>query len=538
MKVFSLDEARDRLMKEAGPVKGYRLHSESLAQEKPAASLQGERVALEFNETRPDLAVRRAADALLDAGVPLYRRLGRLVWLRDSASKDWERKPLTVKRFVDEGLKENLRDELSRLTDWRGRNGKAIPVPPPVYNSMPELAWKLDRVPEVEGLFMAPTLRPDGTVLDREGYDAATRLLLVDLPRMPRLPVQPTKAEAETALALLKELLREFPFREEADQAVALALILSTVVRGALAHIPLTLIQAPEKGSGKSFLIDIANVIATGQRCSVVAARSEVEKWERQIALSVAGGDPIVSLDNFNGELKSDLLAQLVTQTKVKALLPYGRDMVELECRSVLSVNGNGVSVADDLGRRVVLCRLDAGMERPWEREFESRPLDAIGRDRGRYIAAVLTVVRAYLAAGEPVELEPLNGFEEWSRFVRGPLVWLGETDPATTQGTAIRDDAGQQSLGNVFAAMAEGCGTGEANARTFTEMLGDAPDGRSEAWAGMQEAFEDAVAPKPLTPSSLGYALRKAANRVIGGHRLRNRINRVGTKEWWVDRA
>ncbi|MBN9454003.1 MAG: hypothetical protein J0I42_18860 [Bosea sp.] len=533
MKVFSLEEARDRLLKETGPVK-----ERDWLVPQATASSPTNRPALEFNETRPDLAIRKAAEVLLEAGLPLYLRLGRLVWLREVASKDWERKPLIVKRFADEAMKENLRDELSQLTDWRGRNGKAIPVPPPVYNMMPELAWKLGVVPEVEGLFMAPTLRPDGTVLLREGYDAATRLLLVDVPRLPAIPDRPSRADAEAALVALKGLLREFPFRDEADQSVALALILATVVRGALGHIPLTVIQAPEKGSGKSFLVDIANVIATGQRCSVVAARSEVEKWERQIALSVASGDPIVSLDNFNGELKSDLLAQLVTQTKVKALLPYGRDMVELECRSVLTVNGNGVRVADDLGRRVVLCRLDAGMERPWERAFEGRPLDEIGRNRGRYIAAALTIVRAYLAAGEPVDLEPLNGFEDWGRFVRGPLVWLGQVDPAATQANAMRDDTGLQSLGVVFAAMAEACGVGEDNARTLNEMLGDAPAGRDGEWARLQDAFAEAVAPKPLTPLSLGHALRKAANRVIGGHRLRNRSNRLGTKEWWIDRA
>src|SRR3546814_9132201 len=95
-----------------------------------------------------------------------------------------------------------------------------------------------------------------------------------------------------------------------ADKAVALSLIVSAVVRGALAHIPLHLIKAPSIGSGKSFLVDLANVVATGQRCAAVAARSEKEKWERQIAMALHGGDPIVSLDNFNGELRSDLLAQ------------------------------------------------------------------------------------------------------------------------------------------------------------------------------------------------------------------------------------
>ena len=284
---------------------------------------------------------------------------------------------------------------------------------------------------------MAPTLRPDGTLLSAAGYDSATRLLLVDLPTMPTIGT--TRDEAEGALELLKGLLTEFAFVDNADRAVALSLILSAVVRGALAHMPMHIIQAPEKGSGKSYLVDLINVTVTGQKCAVVAARAETDKWERQIALAMAGGNPIVSLDNFNGTLKSDLLAQALTQSTVKALLPYGRDMVDVECRSVLTANGNNIRIADDLGRRVVLCRMDTGEEKPWERKFERDPLEAIGRDRRQYVAAALTVVQAYLEAGEPQELAPLNGFADWTRFVREPLVWLRREGPGGDTGYRAR---------------------------------------------------------------------------------------------------
>src|SRR3546814_6765148 len=103
-------------------------------------------------------------------------------------------------------------------------------------------------------------------------------LLLVGLPKMHSVPDVPTRDDAEQALAELGDLLREMQFVGAADKAVALSLIVSAVVRGALAHIPLHLIKAPSIGSGKSFLVDLANVVATGQRCAAVAARSAKEK--------------------------------------------------------------------------------------------------------------------------------------------------------------------------------------------------------------------------------------------------------------------
>jgi putative DNA primase/helicase len=490
------------------------------------------RPVINYDEARSDLAQRDAMRCLVELGRPLYLRGDALTWLRDAPSKDWQGGPITVKQFMAM-TDRNMRDELSALTEWRQSNVRTVKtVAPPisVCASMVELGWKFGVVPQVEGLFMAPTLRPDGSVLAAAGYDAPTRLLLVNLPEMPSFPERPTRAEAEAALALLRELLREFRFRyEPVDRAVALSLIVSAVVRGALAHVPIHLIKAPEKGSGKSYLVDLANVVVTGQRCAVVAARAETEKWERQIALALAGADAIVSLDNFNGELKSDLLAQAVTQQKVQVLLPYGRGMVEVECKSVLTANGNNIRIADDLGRRVVLCQLDPMMEKPWEREFEDSPLERIGRDRGRYVAAVLTIVRAYLAA-EPIKLGPLNGFEDWSRFVREPLVWLGEVDPAVTQDLARSEDEAQQKKEAVFAAMEHCFGVGEANAKTCSEML------RDIGAMQLREALTWAVAPKQLTTDAVGIYLRSVNETVVRGLRLQNAKNRLGTAQWWVE--
>ena len=50
-------------------------------------------------------------------------------------------------------------------------------------------------------------------------------------------------------------------------------------------------------------------------------------------------------------------------------------------------------------------------MERPELRQFHGDPVATVLADRGPYIAAVLTIVRAYLAAGCPGLLPPLASF-------------------------------------------------------------------------------------------------------------------------------
>ncbi|MBR7651730.1 hypothetical protein KCX83_05260 [Brucella oryzae] len=502
-----------------------------------------ERVTISYTEARPDQTAQQAAKLLVQAGCPVYMRANSLMWLRDVPARDGDSQPINVKRFTDEGMKENLRFELSALANWRrlsdGKNS-LTPVPRDLCQMLMEVSWRLGVVPEVDGLFLAPTLRRDGSLLAAEGYDPATRLLLVDLPKMAPLAAAPTREDAEQALALLTGLLAETEFVGAADRAVALSLIISTVVRGALPHVPLHIIKAPGIGSGKSFVVDVANMIATGQRCPAVAARAETDKWERQIAMALHMGDPIVSLDNFNGTLRSDLLAQALTQSRVKALLPYGRNMVEIECKSVLTANGNNISIADDLGRRVVLCQIDARVAEPWKRKFRGDPLGEVAKHRGRYVAAALTMVRAYLAAGEPLrdKLEPLNGFGDWGRFVREPLAWLGEVDPAVTQAAARRDDPNLQKKVAVLNGLEACYGTGEAGAVTLNEMLLTPSKGKQEEWDRLQAALKEAVASKALDAHSLSLYLTKHVGAPDGGLRLCKEANRKGINKWWVERA
>ena len=52
--------------------------------------------------------------------------------------------------------------------------------------------------------------------------------------------------------------------------------------------------------------------------------------------------------------------------------------------------------------RRGLVCNLEALDERPELREFQRDALERAAANRGAYVAAALTIIRAYLAAGTP----------------------------------------------------------------------------------------------------------------------------------------
>ena len=115
-------------------------------------------------------------------------------------------------------------------------------------------------------------MRPDGSLLTASGYDRRTRYFL-SLPAdlaLPPIPDRPSREEAEAALARLNKLLDGFPFEDEVSRSVALAILMTPVLRVAMDMSPLLGVSAKSPGTGKSFLVDLATTIALGRFCPVM----------------------------------------------------------------------------------------------------------------------------------------------------------------------------------------------------------------------------------------------------------------------------
>jgi putative DNA primase/helicase len=506
-----------------------------------------------LSQTTINEAAITAMQGLAAIKVPIYQRSGRLV--RPASADLIDAEGRIVKTTVLVELNATyLKSVLAKYFIWRRKtrvkeeNGKIKTdwaYVSPGWD-VPELIMAMRGdwpFPTITGILSAPTLRADGTLLNQEGLDVQTGLLLTNLPAMPEVKEKPSRKEALEALKLLKELLKEFPFLDDASRVVALSLILSMVVRGALRQVPLHLFTAPAAGSGKSLLTDIVSMIATGRRAAVVAAASRLDEQEKRIAAAMLSGRPLVALDNLTGVLTSSLLCQAVSQPVVAYRKMGGDKEIELDCRSVFAANGNNIAIAGDLGRRTLFARLDAGMEKPWEKEFEQKPLEMIARDRGRYIAAALTIPLAYLAAGSPRRANTVaNGFEEWMEFVRDALVWLGEADVASTMNTARDGDPDLQATLAMFAAMAEAFGMGQGAARTAAQIIEASIDlgVPSDRMGRLREALEGItpVGTKEISAYRLGLWLRGAHGQIVGDMRLCNETDRTSTARWWIEKV
>ena len=456
---------------------------------------------------KPEIIVRQGhLDEIVDEAqralsiAPIYRRGNRLVRpIVDEVDATWGRKTKVARLAQIESF--NLLGWLSRAAIWKRfdkRAKKPMRIDPPGVIANMILAgdgeWPF---PALKGVITTPTIRPDGSLLIEPGYDPATGLLLVSPPTLPAIPDEPTRDDAIRALRLLIRLLQEFPFIDEESRSVGLSILMTPVIRGAVPTAPMHVARAPASGTGKSYLIDVSSVIATGRLCPVIAAGHTQDETDKRLGAALLTGQPIVAIDNVNGQLGGDLLCQAISQTAPQIRILGTSDMPTIESRASIFATGNNIIIVGDLVRRTIRAALDANRERPDERHFTTDPIDTVLVDLGRFVAAILTIVKAYIVSGSPSQgLKPMVGFEAWSKLVRSALVWLDQADPRETQEMTRAEDPRRQMLRQFVFAWRDAIGFGEENALTTAEIINRAEmslaDGSDTNAARLYEALEN----------------------------------------------
>lgn len=450
-----------------------------------------------------------------------------------------------------------LRDLLCRYAVWQrydARSKQDVPIDPPHGVAKTILArtgeWRL--FPAVCGVTSAPTMRPDGSLMIEPGFDHKTGLLLIEPPPMPAIPAAPTKADAEAALKLLEDLLAGFPFVDEVARAGALSAIITAVARGAFPVTPLHASRAPTAGSGKSFLWDIVAAIISGHPMPVISTGKDEIEMEKRLGAALMTGQPLISIDNISGELGGDALCQIIERPVVDIRVLGQSKNMRIEARGTsVYATGNNFTLVGDICRRVITINLDAGMERPELRQFDFDPIERVLADRGKYIAAALTIVRAYFVAGRPDKAPKLASFEGWSDTVRSALIWLGKEDPVKSMEVARQEDPELVELTEMLDAWSEVMGLGADNRAKLADVLlrCDAMSRESEdgelapTYPRLNAAFKvvgQRYLGKPALPDArmLGKWLQRFKGRPAGGKKFMNLPDAKHGAQWWVEWA
>ena len=294
------------------------------------------------------------------------------------------------------------------------------------------MAAALSRVEEftpLDRLATVPFVRPDGSVCQDEGYDPATRTYLVEALDV-HVPDDPDDEHVSAAVKLLTDewlgdLFAGMP--TAADRANALALVLTPLIRGLVPLAPLAVVNGLQMGVGKNLLGDMVSIFATGETVVPLPYNAQDEENRKVILSTFRAGRELFVFDEAHVLEGASLARALTSATYTDRILGVSTT-AEFPNHVTWMSLGNNVQINGDMSRRVYVIRLAPDGANPQDRSVDAfRHPDLKGwtaDHRAELVAAGLTLVRAWFAAGSPQNAagRRFGSFETWAGMVGGIL--------------------------------------------------------------------------------------------------------------------
>ena len=379
----------------------------------------------------------------------------------------------------------------------------------------------------------APTLRPDGTVLDLPGYDDATGILFETKEDVVPVPLYPTNTVVAKALGQLLKPFKEFPVVDAENWGVLLAALLTAAVRPVLSTAPAFGFDAPVQGSGKSLLANCIATLVNGGLPTVwphTAGRDD-EEVRKRLFTALRQGERALVWDNVVGTFDSAAMAAALTSDNFTDRVLGKSESISIPNRVIILLTGNNLTLAGDMARRVLVCRIDPRTEQPFAREFDLDPLIYVQKHRQEMIAAAITIIRGYLNSNTKRASGRMASFEVWDDFVRQTVAWVGRDikpgefgDPMNAIIQAQTTDPEQETLGDMLLAWSELYENRPVSSAEIVKQLSTDDSMHIRQTGALQDLrdnlceFSDRAT---ASPKSLGRVLKYRAGRIVGGRLL-----------------
>lgn len=498
----------------------------------------------EIELSHDERAVNDAVIAALANRKDLYDFSGSLAAVQ--TDNDTGRK--VISRVALPTLREIIAETVRFITHERDAKGmpRVVVHRPPkwTYEAIHKRGrWK--GIPAIRGVVTCPVLRADGSILQASGFDPASGLYVDLIDDFPEIPDTPAADDVHAAIAALYEILADFPFANDTGRAAWLAGLLTPLSREAHSGVtgPMVLIDANTRGSGKTLLADVTSLIVTGSESPKLTCPREDEEWAKRITGLVLEAQRVVLIDNVSGKLGCASLDAALTATTWRDRRLKTNEMIELPLRVAWYATGNNLQLGDDTARRYLHVRLESPVENPEDRsEFRIPDIKQHVRTRRpSLLAAALTVLRGYIAAGRPKQNLPAwGGFESWSDLVRSAIVWAGQPDPADSR-IDLRQTSDTEAAGLAQMIAALDAVDPEGHGLRSGDLLRIA-QGKDQGFSHddadtMREALES-ICDSPLerlNTRRIGSRLGHFRSRVCGGKSLEHRT-KAGTLYWLVN--
>lgn len=461
-----------------------------------------------------------------------FQRAGSIVTVRiDPSSKE---------EIIEAANRTSILRDLSQAATWEKqdrRTGEWSQIDPPDrYCSILLNTREYEHLPVINGVVRQPHIRPDGSLCLTNGYDAATGLLGTFREDDFKVPVSPTREEAEAALKVLDGLLGEFVFPKASDRSAALSAMLTAATRPGICAAPMFHVRAPQSGTGKSYLCEVITAFSTARRGTPMGFPGGNEECGKLLLAELLGSPAVIEFDNLTSDiLPYKSLCTALTSEYLSGRILGASKIASVRTRALFLSSGNNVGPVADMTRRCITVNLDPGCEVPAGRTF-SRPnlIREVLSNRGLYVSAALTVISGWIAADRPEPTcRPLASFGDWAAWCRSPLLWLGHPDPVNSIFEGMAEDPDRECLGRLLLTLDVQFGSSPFMVKDIVRRTLERKAGAEELLEALQEI---AVGRDGVNRKTLGQWMKRHGGQVVDGMRLvKSNVTR-NAQSWQVE--
>jgi hypothetical protein len=315
-----------------------------------------------------------------------------------------------------------------------------------VANQVLESKQFQEKLPVINRIFdiQIPIIHNGKLTFPKRGYDARFNSWLSrNTPDIIDIPL-------EDAVFNLKNIFKEFPFKNKSDESKAIAGLLTPFLRGLFpsfsTRTPVFVYMANRERSGKDYCANITGLIYEGEAieeppiCSGDQKGGESDELRKKITASMLQGKKRMHFSNNKGLLNNATFESVTTSEVWHDRILGRNDNIQIANEMDFSLSGNiGLRLTPDMANRSMIINLHLVEENANGRKFKNPYLHQwVRENRSMIVSSLYSLVRNWFDKGCPKGSVAFASFPRWAEVCGGIMEACGFDNPITTDEDAM----------------------------------------------------------------------------------------------------
>jgi hypothetical protein len=281
-------------------------------------------------------------------------------------------------------------------------------------------------LPVARAINTAPLISRSGAVIDGVGLDRKTGLVhRIDPLLRACLPDRtPTEQDVRQALSFLLDEWMVDVALDKVGKCAAIMLAMTLIERALLTERPAFFVVAPQRGGGKTTLVNMITLAVLGRRAAAAAWSNDAEERKKALFSYLRRGVACLAWDNIarGSAISCPHIEKALTAAETSDRVLGGSNVETVPATTVQIFTGNAIGPRGDMASRSLMLALNVDRPDPENRSFvHPDPMGWTKAHRGRVVRALYTLLVAG-ALNRPAEQEAKTRFTNWWTLVGWPM--------------------------------------------------------------------------------------------------------------------